>query len=309
MKLLKRIAVSAAVIILCYFIIAIFFPEKIYNAAVGLQRSSAGLTEKEITAGADKIVYLDSGNGSEVLILLHGFGADKDGWTRMAKSLKGYRIVVPDIPGFGNSTKDINARYDVGSQVERLDRFFRELGLNRFFIAGNSMGGNIAGIYSIRYPQKVKGCILLNNSGIVTPEKSALIKLFEKGENPLLVNNKKDYDRLMNFIFVKAPFMPFPIGNVFYENSIKNRSFNDKIFKDLMTYPAMIDQNYAGLTMPVFIIWGDRDQLIDVSGVAVMEKNIKKVSSHIFKECGHVPMMERPEETADIIRLFIEANR
>lgn len=309
MKYIKRIAGSIALIVLSYFIFAVFFPEKIYNTAITLQQRSAGLIEKELNVGNEKIVYLESGTGPDVLILLHGFAVDKNTWNAIAKHLSKYRLIIPDLPGFGKSTRDNNLSYDLFSQSERLERFLSGLELKKFFIAGNSMGGNIAGIYSIKYPDKVRGCILLNNSGVVTPEKSEMTKLFEAGENPLIINNMDDHKRMMKFIFVKEPFALYPLKKVMFENSIKNKSFNEKIFKDFVSKPAMIDQNFAALTMPVLVIWGDSDKLIDVSAVSVMEKNIKNVKSHILKNCGHVPMVERPEETAEYIRAFIESNR
>ncbi len=307
MKIFKRTVIVLAVLVLTGFAVTALFPEKIFNISAKMQRSSAGLKVKEIKFDDQKIVYLEGGTGEETLVLIHGFGANKDSWPLLVKHLPGYHFIIPDLPGFGESTKSDAVKYDVGSQVSRIDKFFSSIGLKRFFIAGNSMGGNIAGIYASRYPEKVRGLILLNNSGVNAPVKSTLVKSLDNGVNPLLVNSRDDYKRLMQFIFAKEPFIPYPFLAVLADTAVKNRKFNDKIFHDMVSSPAMLEDRFSSITMPVLIIWGDKDQVLDVSSVSVLEKGIKNHTTRILKDCGHVPMMERPGETAGFIKSFIES--
>ena len=85
-----------------------------------------------------------------------GSGADKDNWDRFAKRLTGsYRVIAPDVPGFGDSSKIPGAKYDMQTQVMRVHEFVRAIGLKKFHIAGNSMGGLIAGMYAASYPEDV----------------------------------------------------------------------------------------------------------------------------------------------------------
>ncbi len=307
MKIFKRIIFAAAVIFFTVIAVSFLLPEKLFDLSMKLQRSIAGLALKEVSIGDHKIVYLEGGSGTETVVLLHGFTADKDNWPVMVRSLPGYHFIIPDLPGFGESTKLNSASYDVTAQVERLDRFFTKLGLNKFYIAGNSMGGNISGIYAAKYPQKVKALILLNNSGVNSPEKSTYFKLVEAGSNPLLVNSREDLKNLLKFVFVKVPFIPYPFIGVLAERSIKSRGFNEKVFKDLISTPAMLEKHFGVLTMPVLIIWGDRDKVLDVSSVTVLENGIKNHTTRILKDCGHLPMMERSAETAGYIKSFIDS--
>ncbi len=307
MKIFKRIIIAVAVVITAVILLSFLFPEKLYKFSVNLQHNSTGLVQKEVTIGDHKIVYLESGSGSETIVLIHGFGADKENWPKLVKALPEYHYIIPDLPGFGESTKIESAKYDVVSQVQRLDKFLTQLNLKKFYIAGNSMGGNISGVYAAEYPQKIKGLILVNNAGVNSPIKSELFKSLEKGVNPLLVNNREDYNRLLEFVFVKVPFIPYPIKGVLADRAAVSRKFNDKIFADITAAPAMLEPRFSALTMPVLIIWGDKDRLLDVSSVAVLEKGIKNHTSKILKECGHAPMMERPVETAGYIKSFIES--
>lgn len=309
MKWTKRVIIGLTVIILSMAALCFIFPEKMYMLTIKGDRERAGLALKEVQSGNHKIVYLEGGQGAETIVLVHGFSADKDNWPRMARFLPGYHFIIPDLPGFGDSTKLQKAQYDVSTQVERLDAFFNTIGLKKFYIAGNSMGGNISGIYASKYPGKVKGLILVNNSGIKFPVKSYVFKEVDKGFNPLLVAGRNDFDRFLGVIFVDKPFIPLPVKWFLADKALASREFNSKVFREIHAKPASIEENFDKLTMPVLIIWGDKDMVLDVSGVSVLENGIKNHTTHILKDCGHTPMLERPEETASYIKTFIDANR
>lgn len=306
LRIASFIIVALLILIICFFYL---FPETIYNRSIRSERSKAGLTVKEISVDDHKIKYLERNAAGETLVLLHGFGVDKDTWLSMASFIPGYHLVIPDLPGFGESTNSASASYDVTSQAERLNKFFNVIGLKKFFIAGNSMGGNISGIYAIKYPDRIKGLILLNNSGVVSPVKSVVMQMFEKGENPLLMKENEDFYRINGLLYVKEPFIRYPIKRMLADRAVKRRQSNEKIFKDMLRKPAMFEGQFAKFTMPVLIIWGDKDQLLDVSAVTVLEKGIKNHSTKILKDCGHVPMVERPEESASYIKKFIGDNK
>jgi len=307
MKVFKKLIIAISAIIVAAILFTFIFPEKIYNVSLRIKYNSAGLERKEISTGDQRFVYLEGGKGSETLVLLHGFGADKNSWPTMVKILAGYHYIIPDLPGFGESSRSASDKYDIVSQAERLDKFLVKLGVTNFYIAGNSMGGNIAGVYAARYPRKVKALILLDALGVNSPVKSVVAKSIEKGVNPLLVGSREEFNRLMDLLFVKKQYIPYPVEGVMTARSMRNRDFNAKIFKDMMDAPAMFEDNFKTLAMPTLIIWGDKDQLLDVSSVPVLEKGIKNHTTRILKDCGHVPMMERPEETAGYIKSFIQS--
>src|SRR5271157_2710872 len=96
------------------------FPETVFKLVMDIQRRSADLVKKEVQVDDHKIVYLEGGKG-ETVVLLHGFGAHKDFWTACAKYLKGYHLVIPDIPGFGECSQVPTDSYDVESQVGRIN--------------------------------------------------------------------------------------------------------------------------------------------------------------------------------------------
>ncbi len=275
------------------------------KTAITLERSKGDLEIKQVQIDSTNLVYSESGKG-ETLVLVHGFGGDKDNWTRMTPFLNTkFRIISPDLPGFGDSDRITSLNYSVSEQVKRLHLFIEKLGIKKFHIAGNSMGGAISAAYASKYPDEILSLILINSAGVVSPIKSELTINLENGFNPLLVNDIKDYDRLLNFIFVKKPYIPDIIKGYFAEKAVKNRSFNEKIFQDLRAEKNTVEESLSKIKSPTLIIWGDTDRVIHVSSVEVFKKYIPNSKSVIMKDCGHSPQIERPEEVASHIFGFL----
>ena len=306
----KILAVGFSLIALFVLLfVGIYFlsPETLFNLAVKAQRQSAGLVKKEIQVDDHKIAYLEGGKGQAIL-LLHGFGANKDDWAQFAKYLTGdYHVVIPDIPGFGESSQIEKARYDAENQLKRIDRFAEVMKLEKFHMAGNSMGGMFTAAYGAKYPKKVSTLALLAPGGVKSPKMSEMAILLQKGTNPLLTGSPDDFDKLLKLLFAKPPFVPFQFKKVFAADAIAHSNFNKKILDDMkwnhtggMPSPmeTFLEPYLPQIQAPVLIIWGDTDKILDVGGVAVLEKNLKNYKTVIMKDTGHIPMVENPKDTA-----------
>lgn len=271
-----------------------------------VERGRAGLEEKSTVVGDHTIVYLEGGNG-EAVLLLHGFGADKDNWTRFAKYFddEKYRVIAPDLPGFGQSSRIQEDHYDIPTQVERVHEFVEKLGLTKFHLAGNSMGGLIAGVYAATYPTELLSLALYDPAGVVDREPSELSQALAKGNNPLLVDSVADYDRLLSFVFVKPPYIPGSIKAHLAEQSVKYRDFNEKVFAEI-ELGGQLEKRMGDIHAKTLIVWGDKDRLIPVANAQVLKDGIKDSKVVIMKNCGHAPMIERPEEAAKDYLDFIQ---
>ena len=305
---MKKILVSAAVLIVlaaCVFYFA--FPERLYRISVALERKTAGLTEKQVQVGQFTICYLEGGQG-ETLLLLHGFGADKDNWNRLAKHLTPkFHVVAIDVPGFGMSSRPETESYTIRDQALRLDLIVAALGLDSFHLAGNSMGGAIAGRYAAEFPDKVRTLALVNTGGIANcPKKSELRKQLEEGKNSLLLETPEDFEKMLAFVFVRPPWIPGPVKAHLARQAIERRSFNEKVFRQIHAEGSDLEPELSRIRARTLILWGDQDRLIDVSCTEVLEKGLADSTTVVLKDCGHAPMIERPEETARLYLGFLK---
>ncbi len=301
-KIIIAIICALIIIPLVLYFIA---PGLVYKGLITMARKQAKLMVKTIVVGDHTIAYSEGGEG-DVILLIHGFGGDKDNWIRFAKFLTpAYHVIIPDLPGFGESTRLPDANYSIMVQVTRLNAFTEKLRLKRLHIVGNSMGGSIAGNFTAEYPQMIASLALFDSAGVKSPVKSERDKLIEKGFNPLLVYNPDDYDRLMKFIFFKQPQISGGIKRALAEKAASNKAFNEKVYRDVDTDRYDLEKKLGRISAPTLIVWGDRDRAIDISSVKIFEI-IKNHKTAIMKNCGHLPMLERPEEAASIYLDFLK---
>ena len=282
-------------------------PEMKMTMVQNLGRRLAGLRLGSVEANGIRFAYLVGGEG-EPLLLLHGFGGDKDHWTRFARHLTdSYRVIAPDLPGFGESSRDPAARYDVPAQIERLEAFVSALGLDSFHIAGNSMGGAIAGRYAAAHPERVKSVILLAPGGVKSAQPSEVAELWKAGKNPLLVKDAAGFDEVMKLVFAEPPWIPRSIVDYLAARAVRDRPLHEKIRADLDADPETLETAIVKVKAPVLVIWGDRDRLLHVSGAEVLRSLVPSAKVEVMAGVGHCPMLERPEETAKMLRDFESA--
>lgn len=245
---------------------------------------------------------------AEVLLLLHGFGGDKDNWTRFARSLtENYRVIAPDLPGFGESAWHPDWVYSLFPQRDRLQGFMQALDLKQFHIAGNSMGGHLAALYSHGYPQEVISLALLNNAGITTPVESDFQRELATEKNRLIVESVAEFDSLLSFAAFKKPFVPWPVKGIFAQMAVDHAESNRSIFDSYISDRAAgLEPVLEDIEQPVLIVWGEFDRILDVSSVDVMRPLLPQAEVVIMKDTGHLPMLERPAETATHYLRFLD---
>jgi len=316
--MLKRIArfaiITLGLALLAGASIYFFFPSFILNTLVLYERSRAGLEQKEIEVAGHRIVYLENraANGQETIVFVHGFGADKDNWTRMARYLTGdYHLVALDLPGFGESSRIDTVDYNLPAQAARLRRFITLLKLGPdgrgVHLVGNSMGGNIIGLFALLAPGETRSLAFFNPGGIESSTRTEYEKTFaETGRNMLLVNSAADFDRLMKLAMYRPPYIPGPIKEYFAKRAVQNRAFNEKIYGDAFVKRRdPLEPILGNIQTPALVLWGKEDRILDVSGAAIMHAKLPHSQLRIMDECGHAPMIEKPARAAGHLREFL----
>ena len=251
-------------------------PEKATKLAIDLERKRSGLTLKEITLpGELHYVYLEGGQG-EPLVLLHGFGADKDNFTRVARFLTPhYRVIIPDHIGFGESSHPQNANYSAGVQAARIRTLAQALGITKLHLGGNSMGGHISMMYAALFPDEVNSLWLLDPGGVWSAPSSGLREIIVKtGENPLLARSEDEFAKIFAFVMADPPFIPRPMLNIMARERIHNYELEKRIFKEITADSA--EKYVTGLKTPTLIVFGDKDRVINRATAEVLHRWIPR---------------------------------
>ncbi len=310
--MIKKLLIGLVLLVVIVIGLSFAFPGKLLELASQAERSKANLVEKTIEVNGETWHYMVGGNpNGETLIMVHGFGGDMDNWTRFAPHMADkYKLIAMDLPGFGKSARHKDWNYVPSKQVPRLHDFVQAIGETRYHITGNSMGGHIAGLYTHTYQDEIITLGLIDNAGASSPIKPAMRKQMDAGgPNPLLVNSVEDFDNMLDWVFVKKPYIPGPLKKHFVKEAIKNRPFNDFIFDQYTAERrGILDPLLPQITVPTLVLWGDQDKLIHVSTVEVMAPLLPNETVVILPNVGHSPMIEVPELTATKYREFLAAN-
>lgn len=307
---MRHPALSIALLFAAALLLTGCSKQSIYDSAIGWERSSAGLETAQLTVGELDIAYLRSKDtvDGDIVVLVHGFGANKDNWTRFAKELKGeFNIYAFDLPGHGDSSKPLDIGYRFEDQVRYLNQILAELDITRAHMMGNSMGGAITALYAATHPSQIRSAVLFDPAGIFEYE-SELVDLVLDGDNPLIPKQKGDFDRLLDFALEKRPFVPWPIFDVMERHAIANREVNETIFAAIRDSGFEPDFRNAitHIEAPVLVVWGKLDRVIDYRNADVFVDAIPNARKVILDDIGHAPMVETPDQSAQLFRDFLQ---
>ncbi len=277
-----------------------------YSVLMTAQRAHSGLYPMETTVSGTPIAYLEGGDG-EVVVLLHGFTANKDHWTRVARFLTPHvRVIAPDLPGFGESGLVDGGDYSVEAQARRLHEFATTIGLTRFHLGGSSTGGNIAGVYAGMFPDSVKSLWLIAPLGVQGAAPSEVERMVAAGQPPpLIIRRPEEYGRVLDLVFENRPWIPTPTRRYMARQAAARYHHYTWIYGQIRAVgpdgpgPATPLQPFlSGLAIPTLIVWGEEDRVLDVSGADLLAAVMEQAQVEIMPDTGHLPMLESPEAVA-----------
>jgi abhydrolase domain-containing protein 6 len=309
--LLRRLTFLAALVTLLVIVLGgsyLFAPQWLLQANFTRQAMAAHLAKHTVQAGDTRWAYYEGGEGPTI-VLLHGFADSKEAWLDIAKPLSAhFHLIIPDLPGWGESSRNNEASYTVQQQAARLQSLVQTLGLQRFVLVGHSLGGAIAGVYAADHPEHVAGLALVDAFGLKFSE-NAFARDALAGKDPFVFNDRAGFERAAALAFDKPLDLPGRIVDVLIQRNQRDRAFIERNFNALRQpaqYLAL--QNQLGqLTMPVLGLWCRDDRIVDVSALDSLRRGLTHamaISSSTLSGCNHMPMLEKPQETVQILTGF-----
>lgn len=274
------------------------------------ERAKSDLETKVFTlASGEKMVYAENRNiGAEPLLLIHGFGGNKDNFTRLASKLGGYHLIIPDLLGFGESSKTAAADYRADAQAKRLHELMQAKGVaSNLHVGGNSMGGAISVAYAALYPKEVQSLWLVDSAGFWSAGMPESLKDATLDNNPLLVDSTEDFYDLYDFVMYKPPYIPKTVKAVFAQERIANKELHAKILGQIVEDNVEARAKViAANKIPTLVVWGEKDQVIKPETVNLIKSIIPQSQVIMMPDIGHVPMVEAVDQTAKDYKAFRE---
>ncbi|MFP5357666.1 MAG: alpha/beta fold hydrolase [Gammaproteobacteria bacterium] len=292
-KFLIALVIALPLLVGLFFAAAQFYPEQTAARLIALERAGAQLSPGRTQIPGFEIAYLEGGSG-EPLVLVHGFGANKDNFIRVAKALTThYRVIAIDLPGFGESSAPADVSYDIQSQAERLAQILTALELPRAHLGGSSMGGWIVAAHGVLYPERTQSLWLLAPAGSATAKLSEVRqKYVDTGEIELVARTPEEYQRVLDVVFAQPPFIPGVVRKVMAEKAASRHEHYARIFRSLGEDPFYLEPRVQGLQIPTLIVWGDQDRVLDVSAGPILQALMPQSQLIVMPGIGHLPMIE-----------------
>ena len=253
--------------------------------------------------------YVRQGKGKP-LVLLHGTGGsvrDWNDWTNLLKD--SFEIVRLDLPGFGLTGPNPVGDYSLDFYMAFLEQAFEVIGLDSFYLAGNSFGGHLSWNYTSLHPEQVQRLILVDASGYPRVSKKLPIA-FRLGANPFL---SKWLEKITPRSIIKKTAL-----DVYADDSQVTDKRIDRYYelllregnrKGVMQRLQQVKQDkhhlIKNIQTPTLVMSGDADLLVPVEHAHQFNKDLPNSVLKIYKNVGHVPMEEVPEESAKDVMDFL----
>ena len=295
------------------FIIALASYVLVGCTAMGTTTLPYDYLSKKYTNGASRYMdvngltvhYRDEGSGPP-LVLLHGVASSLHTWDEWVDELKGrYRVIRLDLPGFGLTGPDSNPNTESAEyMVDTLDTFVSQLGLERFFLVGNSLGGYYAWNYAAKYPQKLYKMVLMSATGYpqdmpfwlgfasfpglhwITPHMMPRFMVHKS-----VASAYYDDDLVTDETRERYFDMTQRRGN--RESYIRHfRAMREKIDDDAL------GEKVKDVVVPTLLMWGAEDEWIPIDVMRLFHRDLPYSEYVVYEGVGHLPMEEVPTQSA-----------
>lgn len=269
------------------------------------QRPEVG---ESIVASGIRTNYLESGTGNPV-VLIHGSGPGVTAYANWRLTIphlaKRYRVLAPEMVGFGYSARPAEIEYGAQTWVDQIVAFLDALSIQRASLVGNSFGGAIALRVAAELPDRVQRLVLMGSIGVPFPITDALEAVW--GYEPSLQSMRS----LLDFFAYSRELVSDELAEVRYRASIEpgfQQSFSAMFpaprqrHIDAMATP---DDQIAGLPHETLIIHGRDDRVIPLCTSLRLLELIERSELHVFGRCGHWTQIERSEDFNRLLDEFL----
>lgn len=260
-----------------------------------------------------RLHYQEAGDpNAPPMILIHGFAASNLVWSKVFLEFAeaGYRVIAPDLPGYGYSAKPRHLDYTIAKQAEMVASFLQQMEIERAVFLGSSYGAAIAATIALDHPDLVEKLVMVGAVNNNKPTRYLLMRLFGSpiiGDilSPLLVGSrrllrirmKRVYDRhswVLDERRVDARHLP-----------LRTRGAHRAIIRTVRRWDAeRVSREAHLLTQPTLLIWGDTDREVPLQDGERLHEAIPGSRLVVFRECGHLPHEEYPGEFVAVVKNF-----
>ncbi len=260
------------------------------------------LQEKTTTINGYTVHYWEEGETqTRAVLLLHGgMGDARLHWVPCMPLLgEGFRVIAPDLPGFGGSTP-LN-QLSVESLLDWIKAFIDHLGLEQMALVGNDFGGLLARLFSAAYPLYVPALVLVNGGSI--PNIPPMLRLVAR--TPLVGST-------LFYLLARSTLTPAELGHMIHEREVLSDEFTTQVQASIPGFARMmrlwasepIPEKRKPL-LPTLLLWGAEDKIATLEEAERIKNAVPGAVLSPIADCGHMPQLEAAEVFAWQVGQFL----
>lgn len=270
----------------------------------------------DVRLRGSRVSTLTMGSGPDV-VLIHGLGGAKSSFFDTAAALsRRYRVHALDLPGFGSSSKPTTAPYTARWFAETVRETMDALGISRAHLAGNSMGGRVAIELGLRHPERVASLALLCPAvAFVKRTYHPIVRALrpELGLLPHRFSRDKVAEHFRSLFADPDAIDPSVADVVIDEFQRIYASAGGRIAFLSAARNIYLDAPYGAngfygrlslLEVPALFVWGSHDRVIPPAFARHVTRWLPSAEQIVLEGCGHVPQVERPDQTIGLLERF-----
>jgi pimeloyl-ACP methyl ester carboxylesterase len=246
------------------------------------------------------------------MVLIHGFAASNLVWSKVFLELAaaGFRVIAPDLPGYGYSGKNRELEYTIASQAIFVFNLIERLGIKRASLVGSSYGGAIAATIALDHPSLVDKLVLVGAVTNNKPTRYMLMRLFGSpiiGDvlSPLVVGSRRLLRMRMKRVYKKHAWEMDERRVDARHLPLRTRGAHRAIIRTVRRWDAeRVSRDAHLLTVPTLLLWGDTDREVPLRDGERLHDEIPHSRLIIFRECGHLPQEEYPQPFTQVVSEF-----
>ena len=301
---LQRLAVLAAGVFAGYAAFAWYAVRRLED----LEPESAGAPGTFIDIDGVRVHYVEAGQG-EAVVLVHGWNGSTFGFRHIIPELaQHFRVVAPDLKGFGYSARPARSDYSLSAQADLVRAFMRRLGIERAALVGHSMGGGVAMTLALRYPASVSRLVLVDSVTAREQRRGLRLGLLLRPLLPLMaaVGMRRSVVRRALRAVVHDPASATPEAVEAHFRPLRMKGHLRAMGRQLVDRGRDAPLEPERISQPTLILWGEHDRVIPIATGDELAVRIPNARLVRIRSAGHLPLEEQPESSNAALLRFLQ---
>jgi pimeloyl-ACP methyl ester carboxylesterase len=263
-----------------------------------------------------RVHYQEAGNPADpTVVLIHGFTSSTLVWSKVFLRLAaaGFRVIAPDLLGYGYSGKPRDGEYTIESQARMVVGLMERLGIERANIVGSSYGGAVAATCALDHPGRLEKLVLVDAITNNEATKYFLLRLFGFpviGEvvSPLLIGSRTLLRRRMKRVYERHSLILDERRVEARHRPLRTANTHRAIIRTVRRWNAeRIEREAHEIKQPTLLVWGDKDPEVPLRNGEHLNREMPGSRLIVFRNCGHLPHEEYPIGFTEVVSEFLQS--